>query len=68
MIDQYQIDNTDKYKQHKMKQKQRGREKGEAFVSSVCSIINLSPVPGLKEASVERNNVLCMEVSEEENK
>lgn len=38
-----------------MKQKQRGRKRGEgfsSFASSVCGIINLSAIPGLKEASV----------------
>lgn len=60
------MDNTDNYKHHKPKQELKARHKEEgfsSFVSSVCGIINLSPVPGLKEASVERNNVLCMEIS-----
>lgn len=67
MINQYRTDNTIKYEHHKIKQTQRS-ERGEgffSFASSVFGIINLSPTPGLKEASAERNNVLCMVVSVE---
>lgn len=69
MTDQCKIDRTNKYKHHEMKQTQRRRKREEgfsSFASSVFSIINLSPMPGPKKASVERNNVLCMEVSVED--
>lgn len=50
------------------RKRERGRVSLYPFVSSVRSIINLSPIPGLKVASTERNNVLCMELSVLENK
>lgn len=66
IIDQQKTENTNKYKNQETTQKRRRKKKGKGFSSfgsSVCSIINLSLILRLKEASVERNNVLCMEVS-----
>lgn len=55
-----------------MRQTQRSSQRGEGSSLCICfvccSIINLSPIPGLKVSSAARNNVLCMLLSVKINK
>lgn len=65
IIPKYKTDKANNSGNHKIDEQ---RQRRDLFASSVCSIINLLAIQGLKVASAERNNVLCMRVSMLENK